>query len=520
MRGEGKQSRFATAVAERRENLRRRAGAGDERAHQAAFALYETHPDYSARVTMTRMQLAWLVALLSLTGAAFLLDPEWTLAVLTLAFTLFYLSVTFFRAAILARWQGRLKMPASVDLALSGTHRHGNECDETYCILAALHREAEQVAPLVAALDGLIWRHGVKRVFLICEAGDRETIEAIISHGLPSDFDLVVVPEGSPQTKPRALNYCLAGCEGDYLVIYDAEDRPHSLQLEEARQTFARAGGRLACLQAPLQIDNERAGWLARLFSIEYDTLFHGILPALARWRAPMPLGGTSNHFRLDLLKKVACGWDPFNVTEDADLGIRLARLGLECGVIASPTFEEAPARTGSWIRQRTRWIKGWMQTLLVHLRNPLKTASDLGWWRFALLHMVLTAVVVSVLVHPLFLAGFVVQITYLATGTQTGVLTRLMLAASTFNLVAGYTVYGFLAWAVRTPPDGGGGRRWIALLPLYWLLISVAGWRALWQLVHDPHHWEKTDHPAALRDTPALARSSPGDLSGNASKA
>ncbi len=372
---------------------------------------------------------------------------------------------------------------------------------ERYIILVALYREALQVEPLVRGLDGLRWQAGAKEVHLICEEDDLETIAAIAALKR-TDINLTVVPSGKPRTKPRALNHVLWQVEGDYLVLYDAEDRPHPDQLLEAAAAFRSGSANLACLQAPLSIDNRNESLITRFFAIEYETLFRGILPALAKWKAPIPLGGTSNHFRLPLLT-AAGGWDSFNVTEDADLGIRLARCGLYCETLTLPTHEEAPAAFGAWMRQRTRWIKGWLQTLLVHLRDPAQTAREMGWIRFLQFQMVLTAVVVSVLVHPFFLAAFAYQMAAYISAVPSGAYEIWITGVSAFNLAAGYLSYGLLAWAVQESRGNRGDKTAILVFPLYWLMISLAGWLALWQLLRRPHHWSKTDHGSTARNTP-----------------
>ena len=181
-----------------------------------------------------------------------------------------------------------------------------------------------------------------------------------------------MVPDLHPRTKPKALNYALPLARGEYLVIYDAEDRPERDQLRKAIAAFQEGLPNLACLQAKLDLYNAGDNWLTRQFTIEYDALFDGLLPALDRLQLPIPLGGTSNHFRVSALKWLMA-WDPFNVTEDADLGTRLARSRYRCRVLDSTTFEEAPPRLSSWFPQRTRWIKGYMQTWFVHMRQPAR---------------------------------------------------------------------------------------------------------------------------------------------------
>jgi glycosyltransferase XagB len=212
----------------------------------------------------------------------------------------------------------------------------------------------------------------------------------------------VTVPNRQPRTKPRALNYALQVARGTLVAVFDAEDIPDADELRRAANAFIEGGPRLACVQAQLAIYNDHESFLTRQFALKYSALFSGLLPALGFLRLPVTLGGTSNHFRRDLLLKIG-GWDPFNVTEDADLGIRLARFGYEVSVIDSVTMEEAPASWRNWRGQRTRWIKGWIQTYLVHMRRPLRLWRDLGAWRFAGFQLTIGATILSLLVHPWF---------------------------------------------------------------------------------------------------------------------
>ena len=210
------------------------------------------------------------------------------------------------------------------------------------------------------------------------ESVDAETIAAAHRLDLRPPFELVIVPDRRPRSKPKALNYALAFARGDFVGVFDAEDVPAPGQLRQALAAFAAGPANLGCVQGRLTIDNADDGWLCRQFALEYLVLFDGLLPALDRMGMPLPLGGTSNHFPLRVLRAVGA-WDAWNVTEDADLGLRLARAGYHAQVIASTTFEEAPQRFGNWRRQRTRWLKGWMQTYIVHSRRPLRLAAELG---------------------------------------------------------------------------------------------------------------------------------------------
>ena len=468
---------------------------------ESGFVLLDE--DQIAKPVVTRAQLVSGGGLLALFALFVWLHPAAAILSASVLFSVFYVAVAVFRAAVLA----------GIDRIDAEVWGGGNGFSEAmlppgdYVILVPLYREAGQIGDLIAALDRLKWRAGRKHVHLLLEHDDVETIAAVAAELPKAGFHLEIVPPGMPRTKPRALNHALQKVHGDYLVIYDAEDRPHPLQLVEAATVFLRSEPDLACLQAPLVVDNRHASWLACLYAMEYDTLFCGMLPTLARWRAPIPLGGTSNHFIFAKLLE-AGGWDSFNVTEDADLGMRLARHRMLCGTITTPTMEEAPARLRPWLFQRTRWTKGWMQTLLVHMRSPVRTAREMGLRNYALFHVILISLVVSVLVHPVFLAAYAYQMARFFSGTSLSAVDIAMAGISNFNLVAGYTTYCLLVVAVEFAvirPDRRAGRSvfWILLFPFYWLLISLAGWRALFQLIFGPHVWEKTEHGSSDRRAP-----------------
>ncbi|MGC2123562.1 MAG: glycosyltransferase, partial [Xanthobacteraceae bacterium] len=226
-----------------------------------------------------------------------------------------------------------------------------------YTVICALYREAPVVADLVAAIRALDYPPEKLDVKFVIEADDRETRGALDRLSLGPPFEVITAPPIGPRTKPKALNVALPFARGAYTVIYDAEDRPEPDQLRRALDVFHQGGSRLACVQASLTIDNTADNWLARMFTANYAGQFDVFLRGLAALRLPFPLGGSSNHFRTAALRK-AGGWDPYNVTEDADLGIRLYRLGHRSAAIASATYEEAPARFGPWLKQRTRWYK------------------------------------------------------------------------------------------------------------------------------------------------------------------
>ncbi|WP_244477050.1 glycosyltransferase [Methylobacterium sp. Leaf117] len=369
-----------------------------------------------------------------------------------------------------------------------------------YTVLVALHREARVVPRLIAALARFDYPVAKLDIKLVIEADDTETGDALAAAALPARFEIIRVPGGLPRTKPRALNAALPLARGACLVVYDAEDVPDPNQLRAAAARFAQASHKVACLQGRLVIDNMDDGRLTQCFAIEYAALFDVLIPALASWCIPIPLGGTSTHFRTDILRSLH-GWDAWNVTEDADLGIRLARAGYHVADLPSDTLEEAPRAFRPWLHQRTRWMKGFLQTSLTHARAPRDTARQLGILGTLGAIALVPGTVISGLVYP-FLMG---RAAYdFALFVWSG-----FPAPGGFwaNLPAGASVTLFIAGllAMLLPAALGCVRReWFDLLavvpwmPVYFLLVSLAAWAGLIELIRAPNRWNKTEHGLA----------------------
>ena len=463
---------------------------------------------YSARLTVTGAQIAAGLAVGATVVVAAVIAPVTTILAVDLIAGCFFLGVSLLRFVAAGQVPHRLPAPRIAT---------GEEGLPTYTVLVPLLHEAHIVGQLVAGLDRLAWPRDRLDIKLIVEEDDRPTRAAAARAARGPPYEIVVVPPGGPRTKPMALQYALTFARGDFVTIYDAEDRPHPDQLREAFHAFRSADEGLACLQAPIIIDNPGASLLARLFAIEYSTLFDGLLPALVRLKLPLPLGGTSNHFRRSALEEVG-GWDPYNVTEDADLGIRLVRFGHRVGMITLPTYEEAPATMVPWMRQRTRWLKGWLQTWLVHMRHPLRFTREIGIRQLIGFNLIGLGMILSAIAHPAFLATpFLVASDPLSLWHEGDLVIAAIVGVNLFNLVAGYLAVARLAG--RTLALRSRRRHLSALiwLPLYWLLMAVACVRALTQIFVRPHHWDKTPHvgraaserrPPAPRPQPRLAAS------------
>lgn len=466
----------------------RRAGTTQERLDEALNKLAAERRDVSAQRVLTSGQQIVLIATCMALVAGLIMMPGVAVFVAHVTFSLFFLGCVLLRVAMIGTQYWRRRLPRIV--------RH--DALPTYSILVALHDEGDQVPDLVRALGDLDWPRAKLDIKLVCEADDRNTLEAIERCGLPPFMEVVHVPPSQPRTKPKALSFALPLVRGEYVVLYDAEDRPDRGQLRAAYSAFQRADERTACVQARLVIDNAEASLLTRMFAIEYAVLFDGLLPALSRLGGPVPLGGTSNHIRTEALREVG-GWDPYNVTEDADLGIRLRRHGYRTATIRSPTFEEAPARFGPWFRQRTRWLKGWMQTSLVHMRRPVHVWRELGTLGFLVFLFFSMGLPLVALAHVVYAAQITVRTSLWlldVTPLWLGALDVIDFAI----VIAGYAA--FLVLASRILPLRGHSALlpYLVFLPLYWIAISVAAWRALWQLTREPHRWEKTPHGLSKR--------------------
>ncbi|MFC7054344.1 glycosyltransferase [Hansschlegelia quercus] len=372
-----------------------------------------------------------------------------------------------------------------------------------YTVLVPLAREAAVVPGLMAALERLDYPPEKLDIKILVEAGDAETLFALERRPPRAGVEVLMLPPGGPRTKPRALNAGLIAARGRYLAVFDAEDQPEPGQLREAIQAFATGPTDLACVQARLAIDNIGDGWLARQFAIEYAALFDVVVPALARLGLPIALGGTSNHFDVKVLRKVG-GWDAGNVTEDADLGLRLARFGYRTGAIASTTFEESTTRLKPWIRQRTRWMKGFMVTTLVHALNP-RGLGRLGALNLAAAGALVGGVALTALAYPAVLALFVwraIDGSLLAPAESLAGMTFAGLCGA--SLVIGYSTALACAWMGLERRGLGRLTGDLALMPAYWLLVGIAAWRALWQIAKgETSQWEKTAHGVSRRRTP-----------------
>lgn len=368
----------------------------------------------------------------------------------------------------------------------------------TYTVLCPLYKETAIVPQFVQAMKSLNYPVEKLQVLFLTEENDSETRAALYSMRLTAGFTVLTVPKGSPQTKPRACNFGLLQAKGQFVVIFDAEDKPEPYQLKKAVLAFAKLGPEVACVQAKLNYYNTRQNLLTRWFTAEYSTWFDIMLPGLQQSSFSLPLGGTSNHFRSEVLRALG-GWDAFNVTEDCDLGLRISQYGLKTAVLDSTTYEEATSRVKIWLFQRSRWIKGYLQTYLVHMRHPLQTLQQKHLRKFFSLQIIVGAWTVVLLINPFMWTLTLIYILLRPIHLYSILFPGPILYMGAFCLVFGnfFYVYVHVIGCLRRKEYTL--IKWVLLIPIYWVMMSASAYLAFYQLIVKPHYWEKTQHGSHL---------------------
>lgn len=442
-------------------------------------------PGFSARkaLLLAALALATLLAPWRVFGAALVL------AVVANAL------ITGLRvAALIARWRfGTLRTEADAPTAEAGAQSVVDLKRPRVSLLVPLKGEAPVAEQILGALGRMDYPAPLLDIKLVLEAGDGETHAALLAAGLPPTVEIIIVPRGSIQTKPRAMNYALPFCRGEIIGVYDAEDLPDPKQIFAVVEHFRNAPPEVVCVQGYLDFHNEKDSWLARCFTIEYAVWFRLLLQGVVRLGLPIPLGGTTVFFRRSALED-AGGWDAHNVTEDADLGMRLARFRHRTEMIPTTTEEEANAESvPRWIGQRSRWLKGYAITWAVHMRNPVRLWRELGTLGFLGFQVILLGSVVSYLTTPLIWS--LIPGLFGGPAPLLDALPGWAATATVLSLFAGSLVW--LACVVVALVDSRriGTLRWVIAQPIYGLLGAAAAWRALAEALHAPFHWQKTEH-------------------------
>jgi hypothetical protein len=474
----------------------------------------QEHSAQSASDVITSWQVIKILFLFTAGLTLFCYDYKIAWAILLFGMCLFYISGITYRLlmVLLALVKNpELKIPKHELI------KYSDDNLPIYTILLPMYNESEVIQKLIRAMDELDYPQDKLDIKILLEEDDTMTQELCKEVELPSCCEVIVCPNSFPKTKPKACNHGLQVAKGKYLVIYDAEDRPEPDQLRKAVAAFDKVGEDVVCLQGKLNYFNARENWLTKFFTLEYTTWFDLFLPGLHLFDAPIPLGGTSNHFKTDILKQLG-GWDPFNVTEDCDLGIRLHRKGYRTKILDSTTWEEANQNIGNWIRQRSRWIKGYFQSHLVHTRNTLQTIYELGTFGFISFFLTVGGMSAMLILNPVFwitacvygglwiayYCGYPVEpwpIVYM--DTVSDIDTTYTLWSKLSWVFCGFSIILFLANILFIAVNVIACFRrnlirllpWAIVSPLYWIFISVAAWKGFLQLLIRPFYWEKTNH-------------------------
>lgn len=460
------------------------------RLHASTSGLADRAPLVSARNLITRGQRNALIGLLIVLVLGAVINLRLTVIALVGWATLSYLIAVIYRCYLFIR-------SSKTDALEIVTDEEALLVPDSelplYTVMIPAYHEASVITKVIDNLIELDYPTDRLEVLILVEEDDEETLDALRTAHPPEHFRMVVVPPAEPRTKPKALNFGLTMARGDIIAVYDAEDAPDILQLRRAAVALARFGPDVGCLQAKLSYNNVFQNIITRWFTIEYSMWFSFFLPGLSSLNAPIPLGGTSNHFRRSALRELG-GWDPYNVTEDCDLGIRMFRERYHIKVLESTTFEEANSDFVNWAKQRSRWYKGYLQTFLIQLRSPATVMREIG--PRGLLHLCafVGGTPILAVLNPIF---WILTVVWFA--AQPEVLKQIFPAPLYYIGLVLWAFGNFLLWYLTVLTARHTRREGLVLagvlVPVYWAMMSIAAVKALWQLVIIPSFWEKTTH-------------------------
>lgn len=449
--------------------------------------------DQSAFYRFSGVQLIFLASIAILVATCLIADWHRTLVGLIATFASLYFLDLFFNLYLIVR---SFKHSSEIQVSKSELAELSDRDLPKYTILCPLYKEWMVIPQFVEAMKKLDYPAEKLQIMFLLEEDDIQTRNFINKNNLPSYFETVVVPHSFPKTKPKACNYGLLKARGELIVIFDAEDQPEPEQLKKAVLAFRKQNSDTACIQAKLNFYNPHQNILTRAFTAEYSLWFDLVLTGLQSIKAPIPLGGTSNHFKTEILRELK-GWDAFNVTEDADLGMRIAKKGYQTAIVNSLTLEEANSNLANWFWQRTRWIKGYMQTYLLHMRQPAKFESSLANPDLLSFQFIIGGKVLSMFVNPFMWVLTIMYFVFRANLGQTieSFFPAPILYIAIFSLLVGNFLYLYYYMIGCARHGHFDLVKYALLVPFYWLLMSAAAWVALYKLITAPHYWSKTKH-------------------------
>lgn len=452
---------------------------------KALFGLLKKSPNLSAQKVFSKSSTPiFIMAILAFISAFFIAPQESFVAFSVVMNLLFFSTISFKLLAF-------LKAKRQVEPIYDGTDL------PVYSILIPLYKERGTIAHLINAIDDFDYPKSKLDVKLVVEADDKDTIQTIKKLAPPSYFEIIETPFSLPRTKPKACNYALQYVRGEYVTIFDAEDIPNKYQLKTVLAKFAQGGDKLACVQARLNYYNYDDNQLTRWFALEYAIWFDYVMKGLEAMKVAIPLGGTSNHIRTSVLTQLG-GWDPFNVTEDADLGMRLKRFGYDVGAVSSVTMEEAPTTLRAWLLQRKRWIKGFMQTYIVHMRQPIRFVREAGFKSFLTLLFFIGIPPVIYLLSP---ALIILSIIANSSATDSFHFPDWLYVTAMANLAYGIATHIGFALAANYRSRNASLKMFKPMIlsaftfPIYNIFHIISSFGSLHELIFKPHYWEKTQH-------------------------
>jgi hypothetical protein len=462
----------------------------DEMVKEAVEGLFYRHPEESASRVFTKSQIIFFILLTAVLIYSVIYYRSASINFFLYFFNLLFMGSILFKfvLSIIGALQERDEFISEEEVESL------NEKElPIYSILVPVYKEPKIIGTLIQNLKKLDYPGAKLDILFLFEEEDLETINKAKEAHPPDNWNFIYIPKSHPQTKPKACNYGLREARGEYLTIYDAEDMPEPDQLKKAYIAFQKSDDKVICFQSALNYFNRKDNLLTKLFTLEYSYWFDYMLPGLDALKLPIPLGGTSNHFRIEKLRELG-GWDPFNVTEDADLGIRANARGYRVGILNSTTYEEANNKVKNWINQRSRWQKGYLQTFLVHNRQPLKFIQNVGLRGWFTLQIFIGGSVLTHLVAPFFWLLFLVWLlSGMAFASEYHV--GLLLYISLWNLLFGNFLGIYLSTMAVFKRKYYDLVIYALFNPIYYLLQSFSAWKALKQLFFNPFYWEKTEH-------------------------
>lgn len=408
---------------------------------------------------------------------------------------IFYLSIVLFKLLVITKAMGSKPFIEASEQEVAGISQDNLPF---FSIIVPLYREERVVPQIMKAMTAIDYPIEKMEIVITLEEYDAETIAALKKIELPIHFKLLILPDVKPKTKPKALNVAFSQLKGEYVVIYDAEIIPETTQLKKAYLAFSKFPD-IACLQTRLDHYNAGHNVITKLFNAEFSFYYDLFLPGLQKLGYPIPLSGHSTFFRKSALTEVGA-WDPYNVTEDCDVGIRLYRAGYKIGILDSISHEEATSSIHAWILQRARWMKGFIQTSIVHLRHPLLFKTEIGGW-MNFLSFLLT-VPGTVLLNIINLFYLILLIAWFTTRSPLiqEFFPGVILYIAVFSFVLGNSIFIYLNLLGIYKRKRFALVKYSLLSPFYWVLLSIATVYGFIELLIKPHHWQKTTHGSHMK--------------------